>query len=105
MMQGRLFFAVFMVLYVFSIPASAQSSRERRFMGHVMDSFTGAAIPDVEVTLLRGDSTLVESRKVDVGYFESLTQQQSVYDFFVTENRKAGQDYIIKGMTSGGVKG
>lgn len=96
MMQGRLFFAVFMVLYVFSIPASAQSSRERRFMGHVMDSFTGAAIPDVEVTLLRGDSTLVESRKVDVGYFESLTQQQSVYDFFVTENRKAGQDYIIK---------
>lgn len=95
-MKRRLFFVILIALHVFSNHVSAQSSRERMFTGHVMDSFTGAAISDVEISLLHGDSTLIESKKVDVGHFESATMLESVYDFFVVEEKKASQDYIIK---------
>lgn len=60
-MKRRLFFVILIALHVFSIHVSAQSSRDRMFTGHVMDSFTGAAISDVEISLKQSNSVFIKN--------------------------------------------
>lgn len=85
-------------LSVLSNDAFAQSARKRLILirGQVLDTFTDAAIPDVEISLLHGDSTLIERKKVDVGHFTTAYKVDAVYDFFIEETKTSDKNYIVK---------
>lgn len=91
---------VLVTLLVASSPSFAQSKREKSakkertvaLWGHVKNSFTKVGIPDTKITLMRADSTVVDTMTVWTNSYNA-TKVDASYRFYVPAQPAK---YIIK---------
>ena len=86
------------VLALIAYTGYAQTSKDSLYiMGAVADGFTKAAIPDAFVTLMRTDSTVVDTLRVHqrVYYTSGVGRSAGTTEYYFQVNREP-KDYIIK---------
>ena len=86
------------VLAFIAYTGYAQTSKDSLYiMGAVADGFTKAAIPDAFVTLMRTDSTVVDTLRVHqrVYYTSGVGRSAGTTEYYFQVNREP-KDYIIK---------
>ncbi|WP_051522588.1 hypothetical protein [Hoylesella saccharolytica] len=83
---------LYLILTIFSLPMVAQKKEKTvKLWGHVRNSFTRVGIDKTKITLMREDSTVVDT--MIVSCWNEGTPQQDAYYTFTIPARKAR--YII----------
>lgn len=79
-----------------SINTFAQKEMPRLIEGYIFDTFTNSHIPDVKVSVLRADSTLVAEAEIETGRLKSSARKDTRFSVFFVEQKGDSKDYILK---------